>query len=274
MIMQQPVSGEQALPFAAPCRRVAVTAALGWLQRGWRDLRAAPGPSLAFGVVIALLSLAVSLLAWQFGGRWMVLAMLPLFVFVAPVLALGLYAASAALEQGRRPTLAGCLRAERSRLGDTLVYSLALLVIALLWMRAGSGVQIFQPQFVDAPLPARLRFLAIGSAVGSVFAVLSFAASAFSLPMLLDRRADGMTAVVTSVNAVLRNKPAMAVWMALILLAVLVGFATAFVGLVVLMPLVAHATWHAYRDTIDASAWPQNRDAACQQGPEAAPPRS
>jgi uncharacterized membrane protein len=91
-----------------------------------------------------------------------------------------------------------------------------------------------------------------------VFALLAFAVSAFSLPMLLDRCTDGMTAVVTSVNAVLRNKPAMAVWIAVILAAVLISFLTAFVGLVVLMPLIGHATWHAYRDAIDASAWPAN----------------
>jgi uncharacterized membrane protein len=74
--------------------------------------------------------------------------------------------------------------------------------------------------------------------------------------MLLDRRADGVTAAATSLNAVLRNKPAMLVWIGLILLAVLIGFGTGFVGFIVTMPLIGHATWHAYRETIDASAWP------------------
>lgn len=248
----------QELPFAAPCRRVPVGAPLRWIRLGWRDLRAAPLVSLAFGLVIALLSVAIAALAWQYGGRWMVLLMLPLFVFVAPVLALGIYAVSAELERGERPSLQSCLREERCRLGDTMVYSLALLVVALLWLRAGSGVQVFYPVDVEAGWAALARFFAIGSAVGAVFALLAFAASAFALPMLLDRRADGMTAVVTSFNAVLRNKPAMAVWIALILAAVLVGFATGFVGLVVTMPLIGHATWHAYRETIDASAWPPN----------------
>jgi uncharacterized membrane protein len=137
-----------------------------------------------------------------------------------------------------------------------MVYSLVLLVVGLLWMRAGAGVQIFHPDNVEASLREMLQFFAIGSAVGSVFALLAFAASAFALPMLLDRRADGMTAVVTSVNAVLCNKPAMLVWIGLILAAVLIGFLTAFIGLVVTMPLIGHATWHAYRETVDASAWP------------------
>jgi uncharacterized membrane protein len=101
-------------------------------------------------------------------------------------------------------------------------------------------------------------FLAIGSAVGSIFALISFAVSAFSLPMICDRNADAITAVVTSINAVLRNKRAMAVWAGVIVVLTAVGFATALAGLAVTIPLLGHATWHGYRETIDASAWPAN----------------
>jgi uncharacterized membrane protein len=248
------------LPFAAPCRKVSVRAPFRWIKLGWRDLRAAPLPSLTYGVAITALSIGVSYLAWQFGSRWLVIVMLPLFVFAAPVLALGLYAISAELERGETPSLRRCIREERCRLGDAMMYSLVLLVIGLLWMRAGAGVQIFHPDNVEAPLGEMLQFFAIGSAVGSIFALMVFAASAFALPMLLDRRTDGMTAVVTSVNAVLRNKPAMLVWIGLILTAVLIGFLTAFIGLVVMMPLIGHATWHAYRETVNASAWPASTE--------------
>ena len=118
---------------------------------------------------------------------------------------------------------------ERERLGDALVYSLALLVVGLVWFRAGTAVHI-------SSIPR--------------------AASAFALPMLLDRRVDGVTAVVTSINAVLRNKPAMLVWSLLIEAAIAIGFATALVGLIVTMPVIGHAGWHAYRETIDSAAWP------------------
>ena len=74
--------------------------------------------------------------------------------------------------------------------------------------------------------------------------------------MLLDRKADAVTAVVSSVNAVLCNKIAMFVWGALIVTAVLIGFATGMLAFIVLLPLIGHATWHGYRETIDASAWP------------------
>jgi uncharacterized membrane protein len=245
-----------ALPFVAPCRRLRALAPFGWLRRGWRDLRAAPGVSLSYGAGIVVLSAAVSLIGWRYGSGWMLLVLLSAFIFVAPVLAIGLYAISAQLERGERPSLRRCLIEEKRRLGDALVYSLILMVIGLVWVRAGSGVQIFYPESGQPTRTELLTFFAIGSAVGSVFALVAFAASAFSLPMLLDRRTDSVTAVVTSINAVLRNKPAMFVWIVLIIGAVAIGFATGLIGLAVTLPLVGHATWHAYRETIDASAWP------------------
>ncbi|MCS6947293.1 MAG: DUF2189 domain-containing protein [Steroidobacteraceae bacterium] len=247
------------LPFVAPCRRLHWRAPLGWLGLGWQDLRRAPLPSLSYGVAIFVVSAVVSGVAWRYGSGWMLLVMLSSFVFVAPVLALGLYAISAALQRGERPSLRTALLDERGRLGDALVYSLVLLVICLVWMRAGTGVQIFYPQSGTPTRMQLIGFFAIGSAVGSIFALIAFAASAFSLPMLLDRRVDGITAVVTSINAVLRNTRAMLLWIALIVAAVGIGFATALVGLVVTMPLIGHATWHAYQETIDASAFELNR---------------
>jgi uncharacterized membrane protein len=244
------------LPFVAPCRVLEAGAPLRWLRLGWRDLAAAPRQSLAFGVGIAALSAMVSAIALRFGTGWLLLMLLSGFVFVAPVLAMGLYVISAALERQTAPSLGGCLAAARRDLGDALVYSLILMVICLVWVRAGSAVEIFFP---EQAVPSRielLTFLAIGSTVGSVFALVAFAASAVALPMLVDRRTDAITAVVTSINAVLRNKRVMLAWALLIVLSVAVGFATALVGLAITMPVIGHATWHAYRETIDASAWP------------------
>lgn len=231
-----------------------------WLQSGWRDLKAAPLQSLTYGAAIAVFSAFISIVAWRFGSAWMLIIMLSSFVFVAPVLALGLYAISAELERGEKPTLRRVLLEERGRLADALVYSLALLVLSLVWMRAGTGVQIFYPDSGTPTLRELLGFYAIGSMVGSIFALIAFAASAFALPMLLDRRTDGVTAVVTSIHAVLRNKRAMVWWAACIVAAVAIGFATMFIGLIITMPLIGHATWHAYRETIDASAWPRHVD--------------
>lgn len=253
-----PVDGAppEGLPFVAPCRPLGLDAPLRWVRLGWRDLRAAPLQSLTYGVGIFALSVVVSSIGWFQGSGWMLIVLLSSFIFVAPVLGIGLYAISACLERGQRPSLGHCVLEERLHLGDTAVYSLILMVICLVWVRAGSGLQIFYPESGDPSFVELLTFFSIGSAVGSLFALIAFAVSAFSLPMLLDRRTDSVTAVVTSVNAVLRNKPAMVVWVACIVAAVAIGFATALVGLVVTMPLIGHATWHAYRDVVDASALP------------------
>jgi uncharacterized membrane protein len=245
-----------ALPFVAPCRHLSPGAPWRWIRLGWSDLLAAPRQSLTYGLAIFLISAAVSYVAWSYGSGWMLIVMLSTFVFLAPVLGLGIYAISAGLARGEQPSLRRVMLEERERLGDALVYSLALLVVGLVWVRAGTAVHIFYPESGKPTLAELAQFFTIGSAVGSIFAAVVFAASAFALPMLLDRRVDGVTAVVTSINAVLRNKPAMLVWSLLIVAAIAIGFATALVGLIVTMPVIGHAAWHAYRETIDSAAWP------------------
>jgi len=255
---QQPSDDDagDAPPFVAPCRQVSIGAPFRWLAAGWRDLRAAPGQSLGWGLVVLGLSWTVSLLALWLGSWLMLLSLLSGFVFVGPLLAIALYAISWQLERGRVPTFDRSFDVARATLGDSMVFALILLVVFLVWARAGSMVHVFFPVESQPDAGQLLRFLAIGSAVGSIFAAITFAASAFSIPMMMDRKTDTVTAVVTSINASLRNKPAMAVWLAIIVTLTGIGFATAFVGLAVLFPWLGHATWHAYRDVVDADAWP------------------
>jgi uncharacterized membrane protein len=244
------------LPFAAPCRELAATAPLRWVGRGWRDFRRAPRQSLAYGTAIVLLSWLVTGIGLRLGSYWAALVLLSGFVFVAPVLAIGLYSISRQLDLGQAPSLVRCAAEVRRALGTVMVYALALLVLFLVWARAGSMVHVFFPVRSDPDWSQLAMFLAIGSAVGSIFALLTFMFSAFSLPMICDRDADAITAIVTSVNAVLRNKPAMAVWAMLIVGMTALGFATALIGLGVTIPVLGYATWHGYREAIDAGPWP------------------
>lgn len=261
-----------ALPFVAPCRTLAASAPLDWVRRGWRDLWSAPRQSLAYGAIVVLLSFVVALVTIEFGNYFELLALVSGFILIAPLLAVGTYVISSQLDRGETPSLRRCVREEQRALGNLMVFALMLMVVFLVWWRAASAIHIFFP--VDMATPDwrdYLQFFGIGSAVGSIFAVIVFAAAAFSLPMLVDREVDSITAVVTSVNAVLRNKAAMAVWAVLIVLAVAPGFAllllqreqgAGFAAVMALLgitlPLIGHATWHAYRATIDASAWPRN----------------
>lgn len=252
-------AGEEApLPFAAPFHQLTTDMPFNWLRKGWADFKRAPRQSLGYGIVIVILSWIVTGIGLKVGSYWSALILLSGFVFVAPVLAMGLYSISRQLERGLQPSIGRCLVEKRKALGNVMVFALALLVLFLVWARAGSMVHVFFPDSGAMDPWKLVLFLAIGSAVGSIFALLTFVFSAFSLPMICDREADAITAIVTSVNAVLRNKRVMAVWALLIVALTAIGFVTALLGLAVTIPVLGHATWHAYRDTIDASAWPAN----------------
>lgn len=248
-----------ALPFVAPSRQLALKRPLKWLKRGWRDFRHAPGISMVYGGFLVLLCYVLAFFTFKLGGYILLLSLMSGFVFIAPVLAIGLYSISCQLQYGLPPRITYCLREGRRHLADVMVFSIVLLVIFLVWARAASMVHVFFPVEAQPDIADLAIFLAVGSAVGAVFATMVFCASAFSLPMMLDRKVDTITAVLTSVNAVLRNKAPMALWALLIVLALAIGFATAFLGFVVLMPVVAYATWHGYLETIEAGAWPENR---------------
>ena len=252
-----PLSPEE-MPFVAPCRMLGAAAPLRWLRLGWADFVRAPTQSLAYGLALMLLSMAIGVFTWRFGTLALYIGFATGFVFIGPVLAVGLYSISRQLEAGQQPLLGYCMSEGWDHIRDLMVLGLVLLVVLLVWARAATTIYIFFPDQAHPDWRQLLPFLGIGSAVGAVFAGIVFAASAFSLPMILDRKVDAISAVVTSVNAVLRNKKPMIVWAALIGLFVVLGFASAFLGFAVLLPVIGHATWHGYRETIDASAWPRN----------------
>jgi uncharacterized membrane protein len=263
--------GDVPMPMLAPCRKIGALAPLAWLKAGWGDIRRAPRQSLSYGLAITALSYLVSFMALELGNWVILLALLSGFVFIGPVMAIGLYAISAQLQRGEHPSLARCFKEERKCVGNAMVFALLLMVIFLVWARAASMLHIFFPIEAKPDWGQVLAFYGIGSAVGSIFAVITFSIAAFSLPMILDRQVDAVTAVITSINAVLRNKPAMAVWIALIVLATALGFATAFLGLAITIPLIGHATWHGYQATINAGAFPPNDPTAGARSAARAP---
>ena len=250
------------MPFVAPCRELSVWAPFRWIRLGVADLIKAPQQSLVYGLTVAVLIGIVSLLAWFRGSQWIMFAMIGGFVFIAPLACIGLYAISAQLERGQDPVLARSLRAAFKRhIGNEAIFALVLLVIFLVWARAAVIVTaIMFPTDGEPTTSELLSFLAFGSGVGAVFAAVTFSASAFSLPMIMHRDVDSVTAIVTSVNAVLRNKGAMIVWLALIVLLLVLGVTTAFVGLIVIIPVIGYATWHGYEETIDANAFPRHSE--------------
>ena len=181
------------------------------------------------------------------------------FVVLAPLTCIGLYAISAQLERGQPPLMARSLRAAFKRhFGNEMIFAIVLLVIFLVWARAAVMVTVFFPTEGEPTFQELAGYLAFGTLVGAVFAAVTFSASAFSLPMIMHRNVDSVTAIVTSVNAVLRNKRAMLVWLTIIVVSLLIGVMTAFIGLVIIIPVIGYAAWHSYLDTIDASAFPRH----------------
>ncbi|MDH5444415.1 MAG: DUF2189 domain-containing protein [Gammaproteobacteria bacterium] len=246
------------LPFAAPCKTLAFNAPLDWLKLGLKDIKRAPKQSLSYGAAMVIISLLVSLIALQFGNFYSLMTMLSGFIFIGPVIAIGLYSVSCQLQLGKPPVLGYCLREGQRHFGSTLLFAMVMLVVFMIWARAASMVHVFFPMQSDASWSEYITFLGIGTAVGAIFSAIIFCAAAFSLPMIMDKKVDMVTAIVTSVNAVLHNKKVMLFWASIIFTSLLIGFATAFIGLLFLMPLIGHATWHAYQETIDASAWPEH----------------
>jgi uncharacterized membrane protein len=247
------------MPFVARCRILSLWAPFRWVRLGIADLLQAPQQSLIYGFAVAFMIAVVSLLAWLKGSQWIMFAMLGGFVFLAPLTCIGLYAISAQLERGQQPRIARSLRAAFSRhLGNEMIFAIILLVIFLVWARAAVMVTVFFPTDGEQTIRDLLPYLAFGSLVGSVFAAVTFCASAFSLPMIMHRDVDSITAIVTSVNAVLRNKGAMFVWLTIIVASLLLGVATAFVGLIAIIPIIGYAAWHGYLETIDAEEFPRH----------------
>jgi hypothetical protein len=162
-------NAEHTRPFAAPCRRLPVAAPLRWLAAGWSDYRASPGISLAYGSIVFAVSLGVTLLAWKLGSYVLVISMLSGFIFIAPLLATGMYSASRQLGRGEPVSFARSVRRMQFALRDALVFALVLLVIFLVWVRAGVMVHVFFPAGESHDPLLLLRFLGIGSAGGAIF---------------------------------------------------------------------------------------------------------
>ena len=247
------------LPFVAPCKKLSPWAPFSWVRAGIADLRRAPRQSLAYGLTVAILIAAVCVLAWTRGNQWFMYAMLGGFVFLAPLTCIGLYAISAQLERDQPVLMTRSIRAAFKRyVGNEMVFALVLLIVFLVWARAAVMVSVFFPTSGDPDLSELVGYLGFGTLIGAVFATVTFSASAFSLPMIMHRDVDSITAIVTSVNAVLRNRRAMLVWLSIIVLSLIAGVVTAFIGLIVVIPVIGFATWHGYLETIDASDFPRH----------------
>lgn len=229
---------------------------LRWLRLGWADFARCPRIGLFYGLCFFLMGHA--LLAVFRAAPAYVLALSAGFLLMGPFLCLGLYDASRALQAGQRPSLRASLLAWRPTQGTMAIFAGVLLILEMLWGRA--SLVVFAVTFNTMPSttnlvaqllnPDNLTFLITYAVVGGVFAGLIFVTSVISIPMILDRRVDAISAGLTSIRACLQNPAVMLWWGALITLLVGLAMLPLFLGLLVVGPVLGHATWHAYRDTV------------------------
>ena len=260
---------------ALSVRSVGLTQPLVWLKLGWRDMVRAGWVSVAHGVVLAGVGAAIVAVAHQ--RFWLLAGALSGFLVVAPVLATSLYALSRAIENGEVPNVNVVLKAwlnwqnsHFNRWGNDywcmLQFGGLLAFAATGWVLTSAAlITGFAAEPVRNPADF-LRVVVLREntllfeawlLLGGVLAAPMFASSVVAIPLLLDRRIGILAAVLTSWRVVIAHPVAMALWAALIMLLTLAGMATFMLGLVFVAPLLGHASWHAYRELVDASGLPE-----------------
>lgn len=236
-------------------RSIAPGRPFAWLALGLRDMRENLVESLGYGTVVAI----AGWLIWAYAKDrpQLLTSSVTSFFLIAPLLAAGLYEISRRQERNVHTSFGESLQAWRASGGALAHFGLALVLWAIFWERL-SAILFALSYSGEAPDVQRFfRDVLSGNyaevvlaymAVGTVFAAIVFVVSAISIPMLLDRNGDIYTAMATSFLAVTRNIAAMLIWAGLIVGLVAIGFATFLFGMIVIFPILGHATWHAYRD--------------------------
>jgi uncharacterized membrane protein len=240
-----------------PVARLEPTRPIKWLIQGWKDLWWNPVPSLVYGLALSIWGWTLITLAAPYPH--LVTAAVSGFFLVAPIVVAGLYGMSRGREQGKRVGFEESFAFVRRNHHGLDLYVVLMVAVVIAWERISA---ILFALFYDQQAPDIQNFVLsaflsgdcpglgiTGIFAGFVLAVV-FVVSAVSVPMMVDRPVDTITAIMTSVRAVSVNMPAMALWAALIVALTAIGFGTFLFGFVIIMPVLAHATWHAYRDMV------------------------
>ena len=232
------------------------TAPLRWLRSGWRDFTRAPAIGLFYGASFAAMGW---LLLWLFrSAPAYTLALSAGFLLLGPFLCLGLYDVSRRLERGEPPSFVASLTAWKTRTGTLAIFGGVLLIVEMVWGRAAlvifavsfDGLPDFKGSLLALLDPDNLGFIIVYLMVGSLFAGLIFAISVVAMPMILDRPTDAVTAGLTSLRLCFDQPGAMLLWGATLTLLVVAAMLPAFAGLLIVGPVLGHASWHAYREAI------------------------
>ena len=245
-----------------PIRIVSSEAPFKWLEAGWRDFRKAGFPSLLHGVIVTVISIAILGITLS---HWHLLpGAVSGFVLAGPVLATGLYALSRRIENGRSTSVKDAYNAWRHSSKCLFVFCLLLLFAATAWVvfsvimfKFFIDVAINTPHdFVRYALTQNDLTFMLWTILGALGAALAFAITVVSMPLLIERDVNTKLAVLTSIRAVGNNPIVMLLWAMTIMIITGFSFITGMLGFILLYPLIGHASWHVYRDVVDADSLP------------------
>lgn len=259
--MHSAAPGNDAPDSGVRVRQVTTEHVWQWLSAGWRDILQAPMISLFYGTSLALVSGGLTLLVVVNGAYYMLPLLLAGFLLIAPLLGIGPYCVSQRLEQGEVPALQDAFRAFHRNATHILGMGVILMLSFLAWLMIANLILVLFHQGITPAdwqgLVLMLfgswegaQLLVAGTYAGGMIALLVFAISAITVPMLVERPVNIFQAVKTSWDAVRANLLPMLLWAAVLVSIILASFLTLYAGLIIGFPLAAHATWHAYRDLV------------------------
>lgn len=257
-----PKLGSSVQPISFRVRRVPLDAPWEWLSRGWRDLCAAPSVSLAYGASVSVMAWIILLVLNLLDAISLVPVLGAGFLLIAPLLAAGLYDISRRLEKHEPVTQRAVFDACAPAFGRVAFFGIVLFFAFFLWVELSfvllslflGGAALPDPsEFAQRLLftNAGVGLILAGTLTGGILAALVFSIASVAVPLLLVKDVDPATAMATSMRASSLNSGAMLLWAALIAGFMVLGLVTLFVGLIVIFPLLGHATWHAFRDLVE-----------------------
>jgi len=250
-----------AVPTQPTIRKISIADIKDALAKGWDDFTAMPTFAIFLVVIYPIVGLVLFSAASGYDMLPLVFPLLSGFALIGPLAAVGLYELSRRRELGQETSVSALSFLRTPALGSIIVLGIVLLAIFMAWLIAAQTIYtiIFGteqpssvPQFIQQVLnsPSGWTLIIVGCGVGFLFALLAFSVSVISFPMVLDRPVGAFTAIVTSIRVVLANPVTMAIWGLIVAGTLLIGSLPLLVGLIVVLPVLGHSTWHLYRKVL------------------------
>lgn len=239
-------------------RKLDSGAPMRWLSKGIDDFKVNPMLSIAYGLIFAVLGMILIYFTYQ--KPLYTFGLVTIFYLSGPIIAVGLYCMSRHIEAGVKPEFGqGCKAMCYNPIG-IVGFSIVIGMLIVLWtMVTGAlfavyfgGMTITEGGLMETLVANKqvVPFVGMLAIVGGLFAVVSFSLSVISIPLMTHRKADVVTAIITSVRVVKKNPVVMLTWAFAIVALMALGFAAAFIGIAIALPIIGHASWHAYRESV------------------------